>query len=138
MKTTLPSEKTRLAVSRARAADLFDCSIDYIDDLLRSGQLERVQIGKRRLAVTWRSISGCSRMVPLSHAPLKSGKGRSGVSWRQPLEFGLLTAGAVSTKKPISPDRKLNLGSDHLTVGHGPELDGASSLLRRAKRHGRG
>lgn len=39
------------------------------------------------------------------------------------LEFGLLAAGAVSTKKPISAERKPSLGSDHFTTGHPPELE---------------
>jgi transposase len=44
------------AVSRRTAAKLFDVSIDHVDDLIRRGDLEAVCLGKRRKAVTWRSM----------------------------------------------------------------------------------
>lgn len=48
------------AVSRQTAAKLYDCSVDHIDDLVDRGQLERIEIGKRRKAITWRSLQKLS------------------------------------------------------------------------------
>ena len=46
----------RLTVSRDHTAELLDCSPDHIDDLANRGQLERIKIGKRKVAITMRSI----------------------------------------------------------------------------------
>jgi hypothetical protein len=43
-------------VSRRTAAKLYDCSIDHIDFLVSSGQLDRVELGARRVGITWRSL----------------------------------------------------------------------------------
>jgi hypothetical protein len=44
------------AVSRRTAAKTLDCSICHIDDLVDMGQLDRVQLGVRRVGITWRSL----------------------------------------------------------------------------------
>lgn len=52
--TTTPKEP--LAVSRETAANLLDCSLDHIDVLSQRGQLERIKIGIRKVAITMRSL----------------------------------------------------------------------------------
>jgi hypothetical protein len=57
MTQTIPEQDLPpFAVSRRTAAKLYDCSIDHIDDLVDRGLLELIPLGKRRRAVTWRSL----------------------------------------------------------------------------------
>jgi hypothetical protein len=44
------------AVSRRTASKLYDCSIDHIDFLVSSGQLDRVELGARKVGITWQSL----------------------------------------------------------------------------------
>ena len=44
------------AVSRKTAAELIDCHVDTIDNMVERGELERVKLTKRKVAITWRSL----------------------------------------------------------------------------------
>ena len=46
-----------LAVSKKRArVELGDISEDTLDRLIAAGKLEKIQVGPRKVAITWRSI----------------------------------------------------------------------------------
>jgi hypothetical protein len=46
----------RLVVTRQRAAHVLDTSIDSINRMAARGELEKVQLGPRRVGITSRSI----------------------------------------------------------------------------------
>ena len=52
----IPPTREPFAVSRQTAALLLDCSTDHIDVLTQRGQLERVQLGVRKVGITMRSL----------------------------------------------------------------------------------
>jgi hypothetical protein len=45
-----------LTVSKRRASEELDCSVDTIDRLIETGRLRKVQVGPRKVSVIWRSI----------------------------------------------------------------------------------
>ena len=49
-------EQSRLAVSRHEAAHQLGCSVQHIDDLAAFGRLKKIQLGNRRVAITWASL----------------------------------------------------------------------------------
>jgi excisionase family DNA binding protein len=56
MSLQTPELSPRLAVSRNEAAVQLGCSLRHIDYLIAQGKLKRVQIGVRKVAVTWPSL----------------------------------------------------------------------------------
>jgi hypothetical protein len=70
------------AVSKNTAAKLFEVSLDTIERMVARGDLEKIQVSTRKVAITWRSLQ---KLLPSEaawlHAVCKCDEGRPGVSW---------------------------------------------------------
>ncbi len=54
--SNLDQQPQPFAVSRLTASKLYDCSLDTIDRMVARGELEKVRISTRKVAITWRSL----------------------------------------------------------------------------------